>query len=920
MGSIMSRFIPKSFAVVAVVIMVSFLASCEPEKQEIIHVQSISLNHNTLSILLGGTADLVATVKPSNATDASVSWSSSDQSVATVSEGTVTAVGAGSAIITATADGKSDTCIVTVETVESEEAVLVVGEVAKIPAEGATVDVDVQYNVTFSVTVDPSAESWIHYVETKAVQSGKIVFVVDLNEQEERSGIVTISDNSGKVSPISITLVQEGSGKIPEEAVKATLMKFYDALDGPNWKITRKWDPSVPLNDWQGVVILHGEDADELDIDFHDFGLKGELPDCFDELSDLTHLSISDEPGLTGTLPPSFSKLKNLQYLTVLGTSMTGLPDLFDGIPLKRVLIASNRSMTGPLPESLGSSSDLSYLGISGNAFTGRVPDSWARLGTKLDLLELYLDEHVPDSFVTCEYAGYLINMYLVATQKRETPLAVGDYDIPAYWPERDIMDIVTGKAIPYAEIVSGNKVTVLLNWATWCPYSKTLVPLLKKMYDKYHGDGLEIIAAYNADSPEVDMGRPLKDILLERNYDGWYNFNLWNFSATEWSIWCSGGTPSAILVDSKGNIIASSRERVNDPTRGRFGYTASTNLIPLLEEIFGPMEEEDDYFSTDFSRDGEVMTIQTATVGKGINIVFMGDAYTDRDMDEGGLYEQMMYSSAEEFFSIEPYKTFRNRFNVYAVKAVSKDGKTGKGNSTALGSEATHNSITTGNMDKCFEYALKVPGIQDDRNLLIGVLVNSVSERGITFMSESRQSGIAFYGSRLNEPNAFGPTLRHEAGGHGFAFLDDEYVTMQGKASQEHIAHRNEMYRQYGWYSNVDFTDDPSKVKWRFFLTDERYKEDVGIFEGGSLYQKGAYRPSENSMMREKFEYFNAPSRWAIYKRIMELSGEEASFDKFLEYDKVNRSKEQNAVSRPHLRTAENSPVNNFAPPVVVP
>ena len=42
--------------------------------------------------------------------------------------------------------------------------------------------------------------------------------------------------------------------------------------------------------------------------------------------------------------------------------------------------------------------------------------------------------------------------------------------------------------------------------------------------------------------------------------------------------------------------------------------------------------------------------------------------------------------------------------------------------------------------------------------------------------------------------------------------------------------------------------------------------------------------------MMRDNLEYFNAPSRWAIYKRIMELSGETASFSKFLEYDAINR------------------------------
>ena len=600
---------------------------------------------------------------------------------------------------------------------------------------------------------------------------------------------------------------------------------------------------------------------------------------------------------------------------------MTSLPDFFGEMPLVDVRIIGNELMTGPLPETIGGSPELASLDFEDDAFTGTVPDSWARLGTKLLLRNLgFLDEKVPDSFVTSPDADWLINMYLRNARSRTTPLEVGDYDIPAYWPRRHINDLVTGKNITYKEIVSKNKATVLLNWATWCPYSKALLPVLKRMYEKYHGDGLEIIAAFNATSPTQDSGKPLKDVILERNYDSWYNFSLWDFSVSELEVWCSG-TPSAIVVDNKGNVIKTSAKNVTDHARNRFGYTAANHLIPLLEEIFGPLEDNEVYTSTDYSKDGEVMTLQKATVGKGINIVFLGDAYVDRDMDSGGLYETLMRKSMEEFFAIEPYKTFRNRFNVYAVKAVSKNEKTGPGYSTALGSVATFSSIATGNEDKVFEYALKVPEITEKKNLVIGVLVNSASQGGITIMSQSLQSGIAYYASALNDREAFGSIVRHEAGGHWFAFLDDEYSNREGTAPQDYIDFRNSLYRQYGWYSNTDFTDDPSKVKWSAFLSDDRYKDEVGIFEGGSLYPKGAYRPSQNSMMRDDLDYFNAPSRWAIYKRIMELSGETASFDKFLEYDAVNRASASSAP-RPPLKAAA-APQRNIVhgtPPVIKP
>ena len=794
-------------AAFAVVFMVSFaITSCGPKEDPVqdpvenseVAVSSVSLNLSMITLKPGGSANLTATINPSIATDKTITWSSSDDKIATVKNGTVTAVRAGTVTITAKCGDKEATCTVTV-----------------IPNE--------------------------------------------------------------------------------EDRIKAALMKIYDAMDGPNWKITEKWDYSQPLNNWEGVKW--NKDKSELQLIFNgNFGLKGEFPDCFDELTSLQYFFLQNEPGVTGTLPPSFEKLNHLVFLCLNRTSMTSLPDIFKGIPLMDVLISGNTLMTGPFPETLGSSSELLYLKVEGNAFTGKVPDSWARLGTGLVLIEEFSDEWVPDSFVNSADADYLVNMYLMQSGYRTTPIVVGDYDITAYWPRRDIKDIVTGKAIPYKEIVSNNKVTVLLNWATWCPFSKVLMPQLKRMYEKYHADGLEIIAAFNADSPTEDSGKPLKDVLLEKGYEQWYNFSIWNFSAEEWTMWCSG-TPSAIVVDNKGIIMTTGRGNVTDRTRNRFGYPASTNLIPMLEEIFGPLDEEDDYSSTDYSQDGKVMTLQEATVGNGINIVFMGDAYTDRDMGKDGLYEDVMRQSMEQFFKIEPYKTFRKRFNVYAVKVVSKNGRTGEGCTTALGVQVTNSSISAGG-DKCYEYALKVPAIKDKKNLTIGVIVNSRYDRGIAEMSISHQSGVGYYASSSNDSDAFGHTLRHEVGGHAFAFLADEYFTQSGSPSQDYIKEANSRYEKYGWHSNIDFTDDPKKVKWSVFLSDERYKDEVGIFEGGCNFKKGVYRPTYDSMMNSNLDYYNAPSRWAIYKRIMELSGETASFEKFLEYDAVNRGKKQSLAS----------------------
>ena len=85
---------------------------------EIVPVSQITLNKTSTSISVGNSEKLTAKVTPNNATDKSVTWTSSDNSVATVApDGTVTAVKAGTATITATAEGgngTSATCTVTV--------------------------------------------------------------------------------------------------------------------------------------------------------------------------------------------------------------------------------------------------------------------------------------------------------------------------------------------------------------------------------------------------------------------------------------------------------------------------------------------------------------------------------------------------------------------------------------------------------------------------------------------------------------------------------------------------------------------------------------------------------------------------------------------------------------------------------------
>lgn len=79
-----------------------------------VKVSEVKLNKTSVSLKAGETEQLTATVTPDNATDKTVTWTSSNEKIATVADGKITAVAPGTATITATAGDKSATCTVTV--------------------------------------------------------------------------------------------------------------------------------------------------------------------------------------------------------------------------------------------------------------------------------------------------------------------------------------------------------------------------------------------------------------------------------------------------------------------------------------------------------------------------------------------------------------------------------------------------------------------------------------------------------------------------------------------------------------------------------------------------------------------------------------------------------------------------------------
>lgn len=189
--------------VFAVALMLIALCACgEKPEDQIVPVASVTLSQPEAEMKVGETLQLKAQISPSNATEQKVMWGSSKQSVATVSDaGLVTAVAAGTANITATVDGKSATCKITV--VKPENPVVPV-ESIKLDKTEASLEIGQSLTLTATVLPDTATDKTVEWqssapASVEVDQNGKVTAI------SEGSARITASAG-GKTATCQITV------------------------------------------------------------------------------------------------------------------------------------------------------------------------------------------------------------------------------------------------------------------------------------------------------------------------------------------------------------------------------------------------------------------------------------------------------------------------------------------------------------------------------------------------------------------------------------------------------------------------------------------------------------------------------------------------------------------------------------------
>lgn len=293
-----------------------------------------------------------------------------------------------------------------------------------------------------------------------------------------------------------------------------------------------------------------------------------------------------------------------------------------------------------------------------------------------------------------------------------------------------------------------------------------------------------------------------------------------------------------------------------------------------------------------------EWITLQKATKGNkgGINIVLLGDGFNAKDIASGE-YLKDIKQEVEYFFGIEPYKTYRDYFNVYTAIPLSTESGVGTVNTIRYN---RFNTTFTGGVglkadyDEIFDYALGAPTVNKGNlnQTLIIIVPNSTDYGGICQMWPDG-SAIAFcpkstYGYPLNTRGV----IQHEAGGHGFGKLGDEYIYHNafidacGCSCCGHVLEFNGA-KSLGWYDNLELTGKMHSVGWSHLIFDDRYSDIVDIYEGGYMHNRGVFRSEPNSCMNNDIPYYSTISRESIVKRIKAYAGETYSFEDFVKNDK---------------------------------
>jgi hypothetical protein len=294
-----------------------------------------------------------------------------------------------------------------------------------------------------------------------------------------------------------------------------------------------------------------------------------------------------------------------------------------------------------------------------------------------------------------------------------------------------------------------------------------------------------------------------------------------------------------------------------------------------------------------------EIITLNASSKGNNNNLIILGDGFDAKDISEGKLLATAQ-EAYDHFFDIEPYKTYKEYFNVYTAISVSPESGIGSVNRIVynrFNTKAAGGGVNNADDDwnEIMKYACKAPTVNENNlgGTLVIMIPNTKEYAGTCYMFDDGFAVAYCPMSDYGYPLDFRGVVQHEAGGHGFGKLGDEYIY-----HNEFIdgcpctccSHNFELaaIKSKGWFRNLSLTGKMSEVDWNHLIFHPKYSGIVDVFEGGYMHTRSVYRSEQNSCMNNDIPYYSTISRQAMVERIKTLAGEAFDFDDFVAKDVI--------------------------------
>jgi hypothetical protein len=334
--------------------------------------------------------------------------------------------------------------------------------------------------------------------------------------------------------------------------------------------------------------------------------------------------------------------------------------------------------------------------------------------------------------------------------------------------------------------------------------------------------------------------------------------------------VWSSSDTTVAI-VSTTGLVTAvSAGTTVVTVTSGNISASVTVTIVIS--------RNSNGYYET-----GEVINFRRHTVGKGIDIIILGDGFDREDCRIGGVYEYNCRKLTELFLSMPVIRDYKNFFNISARVDVSVD-------------RGARNCVNTPNNCPDNVYGSGHPDLRWNRIIRNATLTAGNDESSIIFMGNGAIGGgaygfMAVYSA--NEPEK--PFwMMHEFVGHVLGGLPDLYysgdqpINDGAKAAFDH-GHADTVNE----FLMFDWRSSPKEVFWKDFIDRPGY-EMVYVYQAGYWdLQFGSFYTCENvktSVMYARAAHYTVMERYQLWRKIHARAGfTTMTMDDFIAYDIIN-------------------------------